>query len=58
MLETIGLFTVIAMITAVGWVLINDIVMPFLWDVAVKTLKAVFKALTLKIRKEERKNNM
>ncbi len=58
MLETMGFFTVIAMITAVGWILINDIVMPFLWEVASTTLKSVFKALISKIRKEEINNNM
>lgn len=58
MLEFIGTIAIISMLVSVGWVLVNDILMPFLWEVASKTLKAVFKALTLKIRKEVKNNNM
>jgi hypothetical protein len=58
MLEFIGTITAIGMMVSVGWVLINNILMPFLWEVATTTLKSVFKALTSKIRKEVKNNNM
>ena len=58
MLEFIGAIAVVGMLISVGWVLINDVLMPFLWEVVTATLKSVFKSLTAKIRKEVKNNNM
>lgn len=60
MLEFIGTITAIAMLVSVGWVLVNNILMPFIWEVVSTTMKSVLKALISKInnRKEEGKNNM
>ena len=59
MLKVIAMIAVIGMLVSVGWVLVNDILMPFLWEVVTTTLKSVLKALTSDLkRKEDEKNNM
>ena len=56
---TILFIIVVLTVSGAMWVLINDILMPTLWDIGTKTLKSVLKALTLELkRKEDKKNNM
>ena len=55
---TILFIIVVLTMSGAMWVLINDILMPSLWDIGTKTLQTVFKALAAKIRKEGEKNNM
>lgn len=45
-------------VVSIGWVLLNDILMPFLWEVASATMKSVFKALISKINRKDEENNM
>lgn len=40
-------------LSAVLWTLVNNILMPTLWDVASKSLKSVLKALTSELKRKE-----